>query len=193
MAKKNLRKKDIDFLSAYNRKTVEIKESQSKLMPIIIVLLTLSIGGLFGYLKFDEYRLNKELDDINDKLTGLEAKYDVPNYNLESTLLSSLRATTKLLNGAYDNLNTYSEFDTELLDTILVKPPYTKVISFKFDRTSGTVSIGLQANKVEETEAYVRDLRESGKYLDVYYTGYDSSALSQAYVYNVTIILKGGN
>lgn len=201
----SIAKKDIDLLAAYNRKTGPSPYASIIKLTVLPLCLVLIIGSVFVFQKvriasIDDniIETDKEIKDYNKKIASMGSDaYDL--YNEMANKNSKIESVI-------NNINSYPRLTTESMN-IFINNLYNGLSMSAISYSDGVVSISATATNVLTIEDYVRKLRNSKLFMDVNYTGYQSSetsttvssdevdedvtVTSKVYAFQVNCILKG--
>lgn len=201
----SIAKKDIDLLAAYNRKTGPSPYASIIKLTVLPLCLVLIIGSVFVFQKvriasIDDniVETDNEIKDYNNKIASMGSDaYDLYN---EMTNKNSKIETV------INNINSYPRLTTESMN-IFINNLYNGISMRAISYSDGVVSISATATNVLTIEDYVRKLRNSKQFMDVNYTGYQSSetsttvssdkvdedvtVTSKVYAFQVECVLKG--
>lgn len=201
----SIAKKDIDLLAAYNRKTGPSPYASIIKLTVLPLCLVLIIGSIFVFQKvriasIDDniVETDNEIKDYNKKIASMGSDaYDLYN---EMTNKNSKIETV------INNINSYPRLTTESMN-IFINNLYNGISMRAISYSDGVVSISATATNVLTIEDYVRKLRNSKQFMDVNYTGYQSSetsttvssdevdedvtVTSKVYAFQVNCVLKG--
>lgn len=201
----SIAKKDIDLLAAYNRKTGPSPYASIIKLTVLPLCLVLIIGCVFVFQKvriasIDDniVETDKEIKDYNKKIASMGSDaYDL--YNEMTNKNSEIETVI-------NNINSYPRLTTESMN-IFINNLYNGISMRAISYSDGVVSISATATNVLTIEDYVRKLRNSKQFMDVNYTGYQSSETSttvssdevdedvtvtyKVYAFQVNCVLKG--
>lgn len=201
----SIAKKDIDLLAAYNRKTGPSPYASIIKLTVLPLCLVLIIGSVFVFQKvriasIDDniIETDKEIKDYNKKIASMGSDaYDL--YNEMANKNSKIESVI-------NNINSYPRLTTESMN-IFINNLYNGLSMSAISYSDGVVSISATATNVLTIEDYVRKLRNSKQFMDVNYTGYQSSetsttvssdevdedvtVTSKVYAFQVNCVLKG--
>lgn len=201
----SIAKKDIDLLAAYNRKTGPSPYASIMKLAILPLCLVLIIGSVFVFQKVRTASIDdnivetdKEIKDYNKKIASMGSDaYDL--YNEMTNKNSEIETVI-------NNINSYPRLTTESMN-IFINNLYNGISMRAISYSDGVVSISATATNVLTIEDYVRKLRNSKQFMDVNYTGYQSSetsttvssdevdedvtVTSKVYAFQVNCVLKG--
>lgn len=201
----SIAKKDIDLLAAYNRKTGPSPYASIIKLTVLPLCLVLIIGSVFVFQKvriasIDDniIETDKEIKDYNKKIASMGSDaYDL--YNEMANKNSKIESVI-------NNINSYPRLTTESMN-IFINNLYNGLSMSAISYSDGVVSISATATNVLTIEDYVRKLRNSKLFMDVSYTGYQSSetsttvssdevdedvtVTSKVYAFQVNCVLKG--
>lgn len=201
----SIAKKDIDLLAAYNRKTGPSPYASIIKLTVLPLCLVLIIGSVFVFQKvriasIDDniIETDKEIKDYNKKIASMGSDaYDL--YNEMANKNSKIESVI-------NNINSYPRLTTESMN-IFINNLYNGLSMSAISYSDGVVSISVTATNVLTIEDYVRKLRNSKLFMDVNYTGYQSSensttvssdevdedvtVTSKVYAFQVNCVLKG--
>lgn len=201
----SIAKKDIDLLAAYNRKTGPSPYASIIKLTVLPLCLVLIIGCVFVFQKvriasIDDniVETDKEIKDYNKKIASMGSDaYDL--YNEMTNKNSEIETVI-------NNINSYPRLTTESMN-IFINNLYNGISMRAISYSDGVVSISATATNVLTIEDYVRKLRNSKQFMDVNYTGYQSSetsttvssdevdedvtVTSKVYAFQVNCVLKG--
>lgn len=201
----SIAKKDIDLLAAYNRKTGPSPYASIIKLTVLPLCLVLIIGSVFVFQKvriasIDDniIETDKEIKDYNKKIASMGSDaYDL--YNEMANKNSKIESVI-------NNINSYPRLTTESMN-IFINNLYNGLSMSAISYSDGVVSISATATNVLTIEDYVRKLRNSKLFMDVNYTGYQSSensttvssdevdedvtVTSKVYAFQVNCVLKG--
>lgn len=201
----SIAKKDIDLLAAYNRKTGPSPYASIIKLTVLPLCLVLIIGSVFVFQKVRIASIDdnivvtdNEIKDYNKKIASMGSDaYDL--YNEMTNKNSEIETVI-------NNINSYPRLTTESMN-IFINNLYNGISMRAISYSDGVVSISATATNVLTIEDYVRKLRNSKQFMDVNYTGYQSSetsttvssdevdedvtVTSKVYAFQVNCVLKG--
>lgn len=201
----SIAKKDIDLLAAYNRKTGPSPYASIIKLTVLPLCLVLIIGSIFVFQKvriasIDDniVETDNEIKDYNKKIASMGSDaYDL--YNEMTNKNSEIETVI-------NNINSYPRLTTESMN-IFINNLYNGISMRAISYSDGVVSISATATNVLTIEDYVRKLRNSKQFMDVIYTGYQSTdtsttvssdevdedvtVTSKVYEFQVNCVLKG--
>lgn len=198
----NIKNKDIDLLKAYHRKTEPSKYDKvlkASVLPLSIIALVLC---LFGFVKFKEIeytenieQVNKEIKDYND----LIVKVGSEDYNN----LLKLQSENLKMEEVQEAIKSYPRITSNVMNVFFSRMlPTMELTLLNFD--DGKMVLNFESQNVLNAQNYVRSLRESGRFEDVKYDGYQSKIKTydvndtgtsieiEKYEFKVECVLKGG-
>lgn len=201
----SIAKKDIDLLAAYNRKTGPSPYASIMKLAILPLCLVLIIGSVFVFQKVRTASIDdnivetdKEIKDYNKKIASMGSEA----YDLYNEMANKNSEIEEVIN----NINSYPRLTTESM-YIFINNLFNGLSLNALSYTDGVVSVSATATNVLTIEDYVRKLRNSNLFIDVIYTGYQSTdtsttvssddvdedvtVTSKVYSFQVNCILKG--
>lgn len=204
-------KKDIDFLKVYimqNKKKYKRTNAYGGKIRVFVIFIIIAVVstsfGLFGYSKILQKRL---------ELLELE---------MENSVYVSAYQLITLKQTQYIDVKTYNQMVQDAKNQILVMPKFTnleyvtlknslsqdmQILSMNY--SSGTYVVTFTAPFTRKVPEYITNIRKSGIFDDVSYTGYSMQAYNMSntnylseldptlenknqYVFTATCILKRG-
>lgn len=179
MSKKRLIEKDINLLDVYKQKKEASVTPLAKLMlfPCIAILL---LGSLFAFFTIKNNNIKKE----NDKMTAEIAKLQDENTNHPE--LEKYNALTDVNNQItsyqkfYDDLLSYPVLTQKTFDQILIAEGIdVNVVDFSYTREFQTISLQIQSSAADQTEMFVRRLKNTDVFTNVTYSGYSRTEITE--------------
>lgn len=179
MSQKKLKVKDIDLLVAYKKKKEPSKYASVMKFVIPPIVLVLVVFGVFGFLKFKSFQIQSDIEDTQAKITELQNKIaNDPNLSKNNTLQDLIKNTEKYKK-LYEDIQSYPQLTQGVFDQFVISANGTLTITgFSFSRDTEIVVIDIETSSESNTELFVRNLKESGMFSTVSYTGYTGSEKS---------------
>lgn len=201
----SIAKKDIDLLAAYNRKTGHSPYASIIKLTVLPLCLVLILGSVFVFQKvriasIDDniVKTDKEIKDYNKKIASMGSEA----YDLYNEMANKNSEIEEVIN----NINSYPRLTTESM-YIFINNLFNGLSLNALSYSDGVVSVSATATNVLTIEDYVRKLRNSNLFIDVIYTGYQSTdtsttvssdevdedvtVTSKVYEFQVNCVLKG--
>ncbi|MGX8835196.1 hypothetical protein ACWG0P_13435 [Amedibacillus sp. YH-ame6] len=192
MLQKRLKVKDIDLLDAYKKKKEPSKYASVLKYAIPPIILALVVVGFFGFITFKNNSLQGDIADMNVKIKELEKKMaedpNLPKFNT----LTSIIMNTKKYKTLYEDIQSYPQLSQVIFDQLIISGNGTlSITGFNFTRESQTISINIETSNESNTEGFVRNLKASGTFADVSYTGYMGSEKTEDTITTDDSVLSG--
>ncbi|RHS91574.1 hypothetical protein [Erysipelatoclostridium sp. AM42-17] len=181
------RGRDIDFLSVYYAKestnTINFEKIKPWILPIVLVVL---FAGSTGYFALNNHSMQKDVDSLNDKLQALIVQNAKQTDTEKETTLANLQKELKTSQAISDNLSSYPQITKQMPDQIQSVSKDLTIKSVSFTQENGNIVLSVESNRVDGCQNAVRQLKETGLFDDVNYTGYSQSGGVSEQTQNVT-------
>lgn len=176
MSQKKLKVKDIDLLVAYKKNKEPSKYASVMKFVIPPIVLALVVFGVFGFLKFKSFQIQSDIEDTQAKITELQNKIaNDPNLSKNNTLQDIIKNTEKYKK-LYEDIQSYPQLTQGVFDQLVISANGTlNITGFSFSRDTEMVVIDIETSSESNTELFVRNLKASGMFATVSYTGYTGS------------------
>lgn len=173
MFKRNIKNKDIDFLSAYlasDKKTFMPKQYYKYIIPPICLVLI--FGGGFAFLKIQENGTQEKVDAIKEEIAAFD-KDKKDNHTDEK--YKQLETNQKQLSALKDNakkMNSYPQLSYEVVSTILKTVGTLELKTMNYNQENGELKLVVETKRVAQTNEFARALRNTELFEDLKYSGY---------------------
>jgi len=179
MAKK-INQKEINFLAVLAGRRIRKKlDPRSLIMPLVLLLIVVGGVGLFSYLYFQTAELNDESNSIRAYLNSPETSRQLAD---AASIESQAQYMTVLAEGIeipMHNLSTYPDLTSCNYTQILCYAGCNIELSMmSFDRATGVLTFTATSDFVLSIPTFISQLRNSGIFTDVSYSGYSSNVSS---------------
>lgn len=173
MFNKHVKTKDIDFLQAYLATTKSSAKWQKHYKYMILpICMFLFFGCGFGYVKYQEYQLNKDIKEVEKKIDDLKDKQVVDNSEAKYKTFKEVQQIVSTLKDNKEKIDSYPEISKQVMDTLLTLTKTMEIQTLYYDQTTGGLSLTVKAKQVALTNTFIRNLRETNLFENILYTGY---------------------
>lgn len=173
MSQRKLKNKDIDLLVVYKKKKEPSKYAELMKYLAFPVIAGLILLITFAVLTFQNYRLQSNIDETTQKISDLN--YKIQNDpNLEkANSLQGLLANTEKYKKLYENIMSYPRIMQSTFDQILIASGLNvEVTALSYEKDSQAITLVVESDKANDTEAFIRALKNTKEFGNVYYSGY---------------------
>lgn len=197
---KALQQKDLDFLQASAVKRKEKKQSNGKLIALVVFPAVLLIAGVgsWGFLQWKNTSLEQKKAQYSETLNNLGSDDDYQRalaLELQAGILNSNYKTASEMQEAF---NSYPEFTKSFFDQLKTAAGNKiSLLSYSYTASDGLLQLRGTAEGVSQTAVFVNALRNTGLFSALSYTGYTKEQAGQAggaqplYAFQIRGILKG--
>lgn len=173
MRQKKIKRKDIDLLVAYNKKKEPSKYASLVKLIIPPVALAVVMLGIYGILIVQSNGIQQNIDDTNAKIKEVEKKIENDPNIAKAKTLEELTADTEKYKKLYEDIQSYPQLSQNTFDQIVIAADAKlSITGFNYARSSEYVTISVETASQSNIEQFVRNLKASGTFADVTYTGY---------------------
>lgn len=169
-----LKNKDIDLLRAFQEKKEPSKYASILKYAIFPVVASVLILSIFGYKTYSNYQVARDIKATDAESARIQKEIDNnPNLERYNAYLETQKKTMKY-ELQYGNIQSYPQLSQGTFDSILMASSLrVKVTTFSYVRESQVISLGIEATSANDTELFVRRLKDTGIFDAVKYTGYN--------------------
>lgn len=173
MFSKHVKTKDIDFLQAYLNSTKSSAKWSGRYKYMILPLcMVLFFGGGFGYLKYQEYQLDKNINDVQKKIDKLKDEQVADNSEAKYKTFQEIQELRSILKENKEKIDSYPELTKQVTDTLLTLTKSMEIKTLHFDQATGGLALTVKAKQVALTNTFIRNLRDTNLFENILYTGY---------------------
>lgn len=190
---KRLKRKNIDFYSAFYKKPAldktQLKKNAVIVAPVAILMICLLITGIMYcdtfYKTAKAQEINASLEDVNIQEaveTAQKLESDIEATQSKKTYLTEMNQI----------IASYPTFTSETFSKIFATASGgTTYNTIAYDAGSGILTISAQAPEMDYAAKSAAALRAMGVFSGIQYQGYTSGA-DEVYIFEISCIMKGG-
>ena len=174
---KSIRQKEINFLTALSGCSKRKKINPASLiMPGVLVLLLLIGGGIFALLHINTLQINQESNLVREYINSPDTQRQITQAESISRQAATMETGANATALPMDNLATYPDLTSGSYAQILNYAGINITLSaMSFNRETGILSFSGTSDYVLSIPTFISQLRNSGLFTDVVYTGYSGS------------------
>ncbi|MDR2671995.1 MAG: hypothetical protein LBC35_01605 [Coriobacteriales bacterium] len=171
---KSLRQKDINFLAVLDgRRAKRALSPQSFILPGVLVLVVLVGLGVFTFFQVNTMRLNSESDQIQTYLSSATTARELSEAQALKTQATDMQAKASNVATPMDNLASYPELTLGILYSLIeLAGANIEITDMQYTKTTGILHFTASSDYVLSIPTFVSQLRTSGLFAYVEYTGY---------------------
>lgn len=196
--------RDINLFEGIKKSAPQKKTSRAVSTGLIILILSaVALGGIYGWLRYTETNLDKQIASLNQEISGKSDEFESSGETgVKQKKLMGWQTYNNALAALTDNVKTYPKLDLALLNDIAKRMPSDVTVQ-NLAYQNGVLSLDCLANNVDSPAAFVYSIKESAYIDTVNYKGstiYIAEGQSPAdaiaagqYQFTVDCYLKGGS
>lgn len=197
---KALQQRDLDFLQASAVKRKDKKQSNGKLIALVVFPAALLIAGVgsWGFLQWKNTSLEQKKAQYSETLNNLDSDEDYQQALALEQEAGVLNSNYKEASEMQAALQSYPEFTKSFFDQLKTAAgTKISILSYSYTASDGLLQLRGTADGVSQTAVFVNALRNTGLFSALSYSGYTKEQAGQTagaqplYDFQIRGILKG--
>jgi hypothetical protein len=173
---RTIKQRDINLLTALDSKPKAKRLSPLVLItPLAIVVFVVFAAGFYLSQQNIIFELEAEVAEVQRYNNDPSTNSQITQAQRASEQASTMQKRAADVAAPIQNLTTYPDLSAENYRTIYsLRDPFISIDNFSYDRTTGILTFRASSEQVNGVPYFIRRLRDTGIFVDISYSGYDT-------------------